>query len=201
VDVLTSGPAPLLNNSKAEERSGVRLRNLCCGQQRWDLLIRGAARIRDLRDLETVNDCCEEHSIPGTISRTLVLDEAGKDFMPYHNGYLEEYADLLRAQRIKVADQASAALVRSRLLRSTGLEWPPPTRGTETRSGCWDTRSGRFGPLHQTRRCGSSSYYRLSVDADGVVLSGRLLTDVLKRRKLEADRPKQSLPSRTTALL
>jgi hypothetical protein len=42
---------PLLNKSKAEERSGVKLRNLCCGQQRWDLLVRGAAGIRDLRDL------------------------------------------------------------------------------------------------------------------------------------------------------
>lgn len=94
----------------------------------------------------------QKNSIPGPITQILVLDENGKSRMPKHTGYLDEYADLLCAERIKVTDEASAALVRSALTDiGIGMSSTDLRHGNSDCS--WDTESGHFAPFHRTRKC------------------------------------------------
>lgn len=57
-----------------------------------------------------------KYSIPGPMLETLVLDADGKNCMPHHTGYREEFGDLLHAERVKITDATSAAMVRSALV-------------------------------------------------------------------------------------
>jgi len=126
-----------------------------------------------------------KYSIPGPITHTLVLDENGRDGMPKHTGYLEEYGELLRTERVKVTDEASAKLVMavfseiyrigmsSTNLRHGNTEW-------FLGYGEWPFRA--ISSYEEVRE---ASYYRVSVDASGFVLSGRLVNEVLERRKIK----------------
>jgi len=144
---------------------------------------------------ETDPAALSKYSIPGPTLHTLVLDAKGKDCMSNHTGYQEEFGDLLRAKRVKVTDARSAALIRSALteIYGTGMN-SDDMRTTDLRheSSKWllGYHEWPFRAISSYEQVREASYYLISVDAQGFVLSGRLATEVLERRKLdEADAP------------
>jgi hypothetical protein len=128
-----------------------------------------------------------KYSIPGPITHTLVLDENGKNGTPKRTGYLDEYADLLCANRIKVTDQASAATVRSAFTDIYGIGMS----STDLRHGNSEWflgyREWPFRSISSYEEVREASYYLILVDASGQVVSGHLVNEVLERRKLKED--------------
>lgn len=126
-----------------------------------------------------------KYSIPGPITHTLVLNENGKEGMPKRTGYLDEYAELLRAERIKVTDEASAALVRSAFTDIYGIG----LSSTDLRHGNSEWflgyREWPFRAISSYEEVREASYYLILVDASGQVVSGHLANEVLERRKLQ----------------
>lgn len=126
----------------------------------------------------------QKNSIPGPITQILVLDENGKSRMPKHTGYLDEYADLLCAERIKVTDEASAALVRS-ALTDIGIGMS----STDLRHGNSEWflgyREWPFRAISSYEEVREASYYLIRVDAKSQVVNGHLVNEVLERRKLK----------------
>jgi hypothetical protein len=129
----------------------------------------------------------DNYSIPGPITHTLVLDENGKNVMPKHTGYLDEYADLLRVEKIKVTDEASAALVRSAFTDIYGIG----ISSTDLRHGNSEWFLGYtewpFRAISSYEEVRAASYYLVLVDARGQVVSGHLVYDILEQRKLKED--------------
>lgn len=128
-----------------------------------------------------------KYSIPGPMPYTLVLDENGKNGMPKRTGHLDEYADLLRAERIKVTDEASAALVRSAFTDIYGIGMS----STDLRHGNSEWflgyREWPFRAISSYEEVREASYYLILVDASGLVVSGHLVNEVQERRKLKED--------------
>lgn len=135
-----------------------------------------------------------KYSIPGPISETLVLDADGRNCMPRRTGYWEEFADLLRAQHIKI-DSKSAAMVRSALMAvyTTGMSSEDRhITGSRGENSQWllGYNEWPFRAISSYEEVREASYYRLFVDANGLVVNGRLVIEELERRKLNKDAPK-----------
>jgi hypothetical protein len=142
---------------------------------------------------ETDPSALSKYSIPGPTLHTLVLDAKGKECMSNHTGYQEEFGDLLRAKRVKVTDARSAALVRSALteIYGTGMSSDDlRTMDLRHENSKWllGYHEWPFRAISSHEQVREASYYLISVGVHGFVLSGRLVTEVLERRKLdEAD--------------
>ena len=134
-----------------------------------------------------------KYSIPGPILKTLVLDADGMNRMPNHTGYREEFGDLLREEHVRITDAASAAVVRSALnaLYAGGTADDPRTSDVRHENSNWllGYNEGSFRPISMYEEIREVSYYLVAVDADGYVVSGRSVTRVVERRKLNADSP------------
>jgi hypothetical protein len=130
-----------------------------------------------------------KYSIPGPLFFTLALDENGKNAMPNRTGYMEEYGDLLHAHRIKVTDDVSAVLVRSALSDIYGFGMGDKNvRHCESQ---WYVgyREYPFRAISSYEEVREASYYLIKTDSDGVVKSGRLVNEVLERRKIDSTVP------------
>ena len=130
-----------------------------------------------------------KYSIPGPLSFTLALDANGKNAMPNRTGYLEEYGDLLRAQRIKVTDEASAVLVRSSLSDIYGFGMGDKNIRHGESQWYVGYREYPFRAISSYEEVREASYYLIKTDSDGVVKSGRLVNEVLERRKIDSTVP------------
>ena len=135
-----------------------------------------------------------KYSLPGSTFHTLVLDDKGRNCMPNRTGDLEEFAELLRDQRIKVTDKTSAALVRSALTEIYGFgmsldDLRSTDRPQDNSKWLLGYREWPFRAISSYEEVREASYYLLSVDASGLVVSGRLVNEVLERRKLKGDGP------------
>lgn len=128
-----------------------------------------------------------KYSIPGPITHTLVLDENGKNQMPKRTGYLDEYADLLRAEKIKVTDEASAALVRSAFTDIYGIGMGSADLRHGNSEWFLGYKEWPFRAVSSYEEVREASYYLIVVDTSGQVVSGHLVNDVLERRKLKED--------------
>jgi hypothetical protein len=125
----------------------------------------------------------KKYSIPGPLTYVLVLDQDGKNAMPKRTGYLEEYGELLHVRAIKVADQASAALVRAALVDIYGFGMGTDIRH---RPSAWyiGYQEHPFRAISSSQEVREASYYLLTTGADGLVIHGRLVNEVLQRRKI-----------------
>jgi hypothetical protein len=129
-------------------------------------------------------DATTKFSIPGPLTYVLVLDQDGKDGMPNRTGYLEEYGDLLRAQKIKITDEASAVLVRSALTDIYGFGMGPKNLRQSESEWFLGYREYPFRAISSYEEIREASYYRLTTDSDGTVISGRMV-EVLERRRIK----------------
>lgn len=136
-----------------------------------------------------------KYSIPGPILHTLVLDVDGRNCMPNPSGYLEEFGDLLHTAHVKVTDAKSAALVRSALIEiyGTGMSSEDlQTTDLRHEKSQWllGYHEWPFRAISSYEEVREASYYLIAVDARDLVISGRLVTQVLERRKLKGDETK-----------
>lgn len=135
-----------------------------------------------------------KYSIPGPILETLVLDADGTNRIPKHMGYGEEFGDLLRQEHVKITDAASAAVVRSALKSLSAGVGADDLRTSDVRHENSNWLLGYqelpFRPISMYEEVREVSYYLVSVDADGFVVSGRSVIKEVERRKLNGDRPK-----------
>jgi len=134
-----------------------------------------------------------KYGIPGPIVETLVLDADGRNRMPKHTGYQEEFGDLLHAERVRVTDATSAAMVRS-ALTSIYVGWgQDDLRISDLRheNSNWllGYHEWPFRAISSYEEVREASYYLISVDAMGFVVSGRSVRQVLERRSLSGDGP------------
>jgi ribosomal protein S13 len=125
-----------------------------------------------------------KYSIPGPLSHTLVLDENGRNLMPNRTGYLAEYAGLLRAERVKVTDDTWATLVRSALTDIYGIGMGSANLRHGSSEWSLGYQELPFRAISSYEEVREASYYLISVDTNGFVIGGRLVTEVLERRKL-----------------
>ena len=134
-----------------------------------------------------------KYSIPGPILETLVLDADGKNCMPHHTGYREEFGDLVHAERVKITDATSAAVVRSALtaIYAGGSADDLRTSDLRHENSNWllGYHEWPFRPISSYEEVREVSYYLISVDTNGFVVGGRSVTKVLERRKLNGDEP------------
>jgi len=134
-----------------------------------------------------------KYSIPGPILETVVLDTNGKDRMPHHTGYGEEFGDLMRAEHIKITDATSAAVVRSALRALSAGTSADDLRTTDVRheNSNWllGYQEFPFRAISGYEEIREVSYYLVSVDPDGFVISGRSVIKELERRKLKGADP------------
>jgi hypothetical protein len=134
-----------------------------------------------------------KYNIPGPIVETLVLDEAGRNRMPKHTGYREEFGELLRMERVQVTDATSAAIVRSALVEIYAGGGTDDLRTTDLRheNSNWllGYHEWPFRAISSYEELREASYYLISVDPSGFVVSGRSVTEVLERRKLNGNAP------------
>lgn len=135
-----------------------------------------------------------KYSIPGTLFHTLVLDAAGKKCMEPRTGYLEEYALFLRDQKIKVVDQASADLARAALvdiygtgmgLKNAKIGVSPDVLRRSQSEWHLGYQEFPFRAISSYEEVREASYYLLMTDPDGTVSSGKLVDEVLERRKIK----------------
>ena len=129
--------------------------------------------------------------IPGPILATLVLDADGKNRMPHHTGYREEFGDLVHAERVKITDATSAAMVRS-AFTAIYAGWSADDLRTsdlrhENSNWLLGYHEWPFRPISSYEEVREVSYYLISVDTNGFAVSGRSVTKVLERRKLNGD--------------
>ena len=130
-----------------------------------------------------------KYSIPGPLSFTLVLDENGKNAMPARTGYLEEYGDLLHAEKIKITDEASAVLVRSALSDIYGFGMGDKNLRHSESQWYVGYREYPFRAISSYEEDREASYYLVTTDSDGIVKSGRLVNEVLERRRIDSRVP------------
>lgn len=134
-----------------------------------------------------------KYSIPGPILETLVLDTDGTNRMPRHKVYGEEFGDLLHAEHVKITDATSAAVVRSALsaIYSGGSADDLRTSDLRHENLDWllEYQELPFRPISMYEEIREASYYLISVDIHGFVVSGHSVIKVLERRKLPADGP------------
>jgi len=132
-------------------------------------------------------------SIPGPILETLVLDTNGKERMPHHSAYREEFGDLMHAEHIKITDASSAAVVRSALNALYAGGSADDLRTTDVRHEKSNWLLGYhelpFRAISGYEEIREVSYYLVSVDPDGLVISGRSVIKELERRKLNGAGP------------
>jgi hypothetical protein len=130
-----------------------------------------------------------KYSIPEILSFTLVLDENGKNAMPARTGYLEEYGQLLHAEKIKITDEGSAVLVRSALSDIYGFGMGDKNVRHSESQWYVGYRENPFRAISSYEEVREASYYLVTTDSEGVVKSGRLVNEVLERRKIDARVP------------
>jgi hypothetical protein len=118
-----------------------------------------------------------------------VLDQDGKNGMPDRTGFLEEFADLLYEQKINISDEASAALVRSALSDIYGFGMGDKNVRHSDSEWFLGYREYPFRAISSYEEVREASYYLLRTDPDGIVISGRLVNEVLERRKTKQRRP------------
>jgi hypothetical protein len=124
-------------------------------------------------------------SIPGTLIHTLVLDSEGRSCMPEESGNDEGYGELLRAEVIKVIDASSAALVAAAFTDIYGVGLGSENRRHGDSEWFLGYREFPFRQISSYEEVREASYYLLSIDATGTVMGGRLVNDVLERRKIK----------------
>jgi len=132
-----------------------------------------------------------KYSIPGPIVETLVLDEEGRNCMPNRTGDRKEFGDLLRTEHVKVTDATSAAMVRS-ALSAIDVGWGTDDLRTndlrhENSNWLLGYREWPFRAISSYEEVREASYYLISVDKNGFVVSGRSVREVLERRQLNGD--------------
>ncbi|HLZ35177.1 MAG TPA: hypothetical protein VKP13_14270 [Nitrospira sp.] len=125
-----------------------------------------------------------KYSIPGTLVHTLVLDNEGRNCMPESSSD-KGYGELLRAERIKVTDSSSAALVAAAFTDIYGVGLGPENRRHGNSEWFLGYREFPFRHISSYEEVREASYYLVSVDATGTVMDGRLVNDVLERRKIK----------------
>jgi hypothetical protein len=124
-------------------------------------------------------------SIPGPLIHTLVLDSEGRDCMPRDKGSDEEYGDLLQAEAIKVTDPSSAALVAAAFTDISGVGLGSENQRHGNSEWFLGYREFPFRPISSYEEVREASYYLISTDTAGTVMGGRLVNDVLERRKIK----------------
>ena len=132
-----------------------------------------------------------KYSIPGPIVETLVLDEDGGNCMPNRTGDRKEFGDLLRTEHVKITGATSAAMVRS-ALSAIDVGWGTDDLRTndlrhENSNWLLGYREWPFRAISSYEEVREASYYLISVDKNGFVVSGRSVREVLERRKLNGD--------------
>lgn len=137
-----------------------------------------------------------EYSVPGPTVQTLVLDGNGRNCMPKRTGYWEEFGDLLRVAHVRVTDGKSAALVRAALIATYGTgmssdDLRKTDAGHEGSQWLLGYQEFPFRPISSDEEIREASYYLITVDAGGVVASGRLVNQVLERRRLQRNEPRR----------
>jgi hypothetical protein len=142
-------------------------------------------RIRWITDADPA--AFHKYSIPGPIVETLVLDEDGRNCLPNRTSDRKEFGDLLHAEHVKVTDATSAAMVRS-ALSAIDLGWgTEDLRTTDLRhkNSNWllGYHEWPFRAISSYEEVREASYYLISVDTNGFVVSGRSVREVLERRK------------------
>jgi len=113
--------------------------------------------------------------------------------MPNRTGDRKEFGDLLHAEHVKVTDATSAAMVRA-ALSAIDVGWSTDdSRTTDLRheSSNWllGYHEWPFRAISSSEEVREASYYLISLDKDDFVVSGRTVTEVLERRKLNGDEP------------
>ena len=131
----------------------------------------------------------KKYSIPGPLTYTLALDQNGNDVMANLTGYLEEYGALLHSRGIKVDDATSAALVRSAIedIYGFALGGEDVRRSKSQWYLGYNQHPWRATSSYQEIR--EASYYFLITNAEGLVTNGRLVNEVLERRKVSMTTP------------
>jgi len=133
---------------------------------------------------QVTSDAAKKYSIPGPLTYTLTLDQNGMDIMPRRTGYLEEFGALLHSRGIRVDDVTSAALVRSAMQEIYGFGMG----GEDVRRGESQWYLGYheypWRPISSYEEIREASYYVLITNAEGVVTNGRLVNEVIERRKM-----------------
>jgi hypothetical protein len=134
---------------------------------------------------EAAPEAVHKYSIPWTLTYTLVLDENGRNCMPRRTGAREEYADLLRAERVKLTDEVAAALVTAAYTDISGVGMS--STNLRHRSSDWFLGYSEwpFRAISSYEEVREASYYLISTDSSGFVISGNLVNDVLERRKIK----------------
>jgi hypothetical protein len=132
---------------------------------------------------QATTDAAKKYSIPGPLTYTFALNQKGNDAMPNRTGYLEEYGALLHSHGIKLNDEASAALVRSALqdIYGFGMGGKDVRRAESQWYLGYDKHPWRAISSYEEIR--EASYYVVNTNSEGVVTSGRLVNQVLERRK------------------
>jgi hypothetical protein len=142
---------------------------------------------------QATTEAAKKYSIPGPLTYTLALDQNGNDIMPQRSGYLEEYGALLRSRGIKVDDAASAALVRSALQEIYGFALSGEDSCRSESHWYLGYHEHAWRPISSYEEIREASYYVLTTNAEGAVTSGRLVNEVLERRKMSM--PSAIVPS------
>jgi hypothetical protein len=122
-----------------------------------------------------------------------VLDEEGRDRMPKHTGFEKEFGELLHMERVKVTEVTSAAIVRSAFAEIHAGGGADDLRTTDLRheNSNWllGYHESPFRAISGYEEVREVSYYLISVDPNGFVVSGRSVTEVLERRKINGNAP------------
>ena len=136
---------------------------------------------------EATTDAAKKYSIPGPLTYTLALDQHGTDAMPNRTGYMDEYGALLHSHAIKISDEASAALVGSAMqdIYGFGMGGKDVRHGDSQWYLGYDEHPWRAISSYEEIR--EASYYLVNRNAEGLVMSGRLVNQVLERRKTTSD--------------
>jgi hypothetical protein len=134
-----------------------------------------------------------KYSIPGPIVQTLALDQEGRDRLSKHTGLEKEFGELLHMERVRVTDVTSAAIVRSAFAEIHAGGGADDLRTTDLRheNSNWllGYHESPFRVISGYEEVREVSYYLISVDPNGFVVSGLSVTEVLERRKIKGNAP------------
>ena len=134
-----------------------------------------------------------------------MLDEEGGNRMPKRTGYREEFGELLRTERRKVTAATSAAMVRSALVEVRAGGGADDLRTTDLRheNSNWilGYHESPFRAISSYEAVRDASYYLLSVDLNGFIVSGRSVAEELERRKLNGSAANHGSVKIATALM
>jgi hypothetical protein len=119
---------------------------------------------------------------PGAVFTVVALNDGGDHRFVFHSsGNREEYAAFLRGQRIRVTDETADRLSAAEAeLYGNGSGPTKRYARFEWRLGCQETPLHAISSSEEER---GAYFYQLLIDANDFVESGRLLYEVIERRK------------------